>query len=246
VTIETHYLGMEIPKCWQTLEGVLQAGIDRVILHGPPGTGKTYSALNTHVGDAGAVRLVCTEDMTTANVEGMFMPNEQGTFSYLDGAATEAWKNGGRLVIDEIDKASGDVFAQLLAYTDSIASASHRLPTKETIRPSEGFSVVMTSNIENPNELPEALRDRFPVAILINAPHPAALMKLPEDLRRIAADITSQTDPDRRASLRGFYAFQQLRNTFELFEAATIAFGPYLAESIVDSLQVGSLGTSVI
>lgn len=242
MTIETHYMGMEIPKCFQTLQGVLDAGVDRVILYGPPGTGKTYAGLTSHVGANGSTRLVCTEDMTSANVEGMFMPNENGTFSYLDGAATEAWKQGSRLVIDEIDKASGDVFALLLAYTDSVASASHRLPNKEVISPNEGFSVIMTSNIEDPNKLPSALRDRFPVAIKIDAPHPAALMSLPEDLRKIAASVVS-AEEGRRSSLRGFYAFQQLRSTFGLMEAAEIAFGPALAESIVDSLKVGSLAS---
>lgn len=244
--METHYMGMEIPKCWQRLEKVLKSGIDRVILHGPPGTGKTYGALTMGIGDRPSVRLVCTPDMTTSQVDGMFMPNERGTFSWHDGAGTEAWRDGGRLVIDEVDKASSDVSSMLLAYTDSIASATHRLPTKERIAPADGFSVIMTSNIESKKELPIALQDRFPVAIYINAPHPAALMKLPEDLRAVAAKIVSNPDPDRRASLRAFDAFVTLRNTCDLAEAAEIAFGEELAESVIDTIRIGLLGRELV
>ena len=243
MAFETHYEGMAIPQCWQTLEKVLAAGIDRVILYGPPGTGKTYGGLTMGLNGAGSDRLVCTEDMTSANVEGMWMPNKEGTFSYLDGAATRAWRKGSRLVIDEIDKASGDVSALLLTYTDSVASASHDLPTGEKITPTHGFSVVMTSNVEDPDDLPMALRDRFPVAIEISAPHPAALMSLSSDLRTVAAQVVAAPQ-GRRASLRAFYAFEQLRKVFTVTEAAQVAFGAELAESIVDSVHIGNLGYS--
>ena len=239
MSIETHFNGMEIPQCHQQLQGVLEAGVERVVLYGPPGTGKTYSGLTTGVTGT-ATRLVCTEDMTNANVEGMFFPNGSGTFSYLDGAATEAWRLGSRLVIDEIDKASGDVLGTLLAFTDSVASASHRLNNGEVIKPAHGFSVVMTTNLEDPNDLHEALRDRFPVAICMDAPHPAALMSLPEDLRAIAAQVVA-APKGRRASLRAFYEFQKLRRVFNLLQSAEIAFGKNLAESIVDALEVSAL-----
>ena len=32
--------------CWDTFSSILDAGIDRMILFGPPGTGKTYSAMH--------------------------------------------------------------------------------------------------------------------------------------------------------------------------------------------------------
>ena len=240
MTVNTHHMGMSIPECHQDLEAVLDAGIDRVILFGPPGTGKTYSGLTVAVSDRPSYRLVCTEDMTTADVSGMFMPSGDG-FQWLDGQATKAWRTGGRLVIDEIDKASGDVFALLLAYTDSVGSASIDLLNGESIRPADGFSVVMTSNIEDPNDLPPALRDRFPVAICIDAPHPAALLELAEEYRTLAAEVVSNP-VGRRASLRAFYAFQTLVNAnMELQKAATMTFGTALAESITDAIRVGTI-----
>ena len=241
----THFAGMSVPKCHQSLEAVLNAGLDRVILIGPPGTGKTYSGLTVGLGTKPSFRLVCTEDMTTADVSGMFMPSADGGFSWHDGAATKAWRTGGRLVVDEIDKASGDVFALLLAYTDSVASASIDLLNGETIRPAHGFSVVMTSNIEDANELPPALRDRFPVSITIDAPHPAALVGIRAEFRELASALVS-AEVGRRASLRAFYAFEQLLSGgFEMIEAAELVFGKFIAESIVDTVKIGRLSTEM-
>ena len=188
-------------------------------------------------------RLVCTEDMTSADVSGSWMPNADGGFSYLDGSATRAWRTGGRLVIDEIDKASGDVSALLLAYTDTVDSASFDLPTGERITPKPGFSVIMTSNIEHPDELPIALRDRFPIAIKIDEAHPAALDILPENLRELAATIVA-SPPKQRASLRAFHAFEKLRQSMPINEAAGLVFGDAQAKSIATALKVGTLSAN--
>ena len=103
-------------------------------------------------------RLICTDDMTNADVTGCWQPSANGSWSWLEGAGIRAWKGngtiGGRLVIDEIDKAGGDVFATLLAITDTPDSAQWEHPsTKEIVKPLDGFTVVMTTNIEDMNEL---------------------------------------------------------------------------------------------
>ena len=107
-----------LPQCWQDVKDALDSGIDRVILFGPAGTGKTYAGLTFGNIHAGAHRLVCTEDMTNMDVTGGFMPSSSGGFQWLDCSALKAWKGdgvtGGRLIVDEVDKAGGDVFATLL------------------------------------------------------------------------------------------------------------------------------------
>jgi MoxR-like ATPase len=232
-----------IPQCWQDVQDCLNAGVDRIVLFGPAGTGKTYAGLNFGYTENGAHRLVCTEDMTSMDVTGAFMPDGNGKFSWVDGSALKAWDGngitGGRLIVDEIDKASGDVFALLLAMLDSPESASWAHPETGRIhRPREGFSAVMTTNVEDMNELPTALSDRFPVKIRINAPHPTALEKLSYDLRDYAVRMADAGK--RRISLRTFYAFDNLRKTLGDERSAKIIFNDR-AESVLDAIAVDKI-----
>lgn len=229
------------PQCWQDVEDVLAAGVTRLILFGPPGTGKTYAGLNIGNVAAGAYRVACTEDMTEADVTGCWMPNASGTWSWNLGKAIRAWEGdglaGGRLVLDEIDRANGDIESLLLAVTDTVESAKWEHPeTGRTVRPRDGFSVVMTTNLEQMADLPTALKDRFPVAIRINQPHPAALAALPADLRAPAA-AAADADPNRRFSIRTFQQFAVLRDKLGAERAAKLLFGP-VADDIVDALRI--------
>ena len=232
----------DLPQCWKDYFTAIEAGIDRVILYGKPGTGKTYAGLTYGVGSGGSFRLTCTEEMTSASVSGMWRPSK-GEFYYQKGQALEAWlgdgQSGGRLVVDEADKASGDVLGELLNFLDSTSSSSFRDPdTGEVYRPRPGFSAVMTSNIEHPDDLPEALRDRFPVAICIDAPHPSALELLPVELREVAKGVVT-ADGNRRASLRAFYAYNTMvKNGVAPETAGRLAFGEDKARGIADALAV--------
>ena len=229
-----------LPECWKALEDCLNAGIDRVILYGPSGIGKTYAGMTLGKVDAGAFRLVCTEDMTNMDVTGGFMPNGKGGFMWLDGSALKAWKGngteGGRLIVDEVDKASGDVFATLLAMLDSPESASFEHPeTGEVIRPLGGFSAIMTTNIENMGELPTALADRFPIRIRINEPHPSALLRLSPDLRKYAVRMADAGDD--RISLRAFIALDKLSASVGMERACSLTFGDR-SRQILDALAI--------
>ena len=233
-----------LPECWQALEDCLNNGIDRVILYGPSGIGKTYAGLTIGNIDGGAHRLVCTEDMTTSDVTGAFMPNERGTFTWNYGSAVKAWEGngiiGGRLIVDEVDKAGGDVFATLLSMLDSPESATWENPeTGRVHRPRNGFSAIMTTNVENMEELPTALADRFPIRIRINAPHPDALLRLSADLRPYAVRMADAGE--RRISLRAFMAFDKLRNNIGAERAAVLTFGDR-AEAIIDAIAIDKIG----
>ena len=233
-----------LPQCWTDFNDVLAAGIDRIILFGPPGTGKTFAGLNMGDTDSGSWRLVCTEDMTNFDVTGGFLPGQDGSFDWNDGSAIKAWRGngiaGGRLVVDEIDKAGGDVFATLLAMTDTVDSAKWENPATGRIEiPREGFSVVMTTNIENMEELPSALKDRFPCAIRINEPHPDALLDLPTNIQEYARKMADAGD--RRISLRQFYAYGKLKSSWGDKRAADLVFGER-ADAFLDAVQVDTIG----
>jgi hypothetical protein len=93
----------------------------------------------------------------------------------------------------------------------------------------------MTTNIERMEDLPIALKDRFPVCIRINEPHPNALARLSEDLRNPAKQMCDAGE--RRVSLRSWYAFDKLRSALDEKTAAEMVFNAR-AKSILDALKV--------
>jgi MoxR-like ATPase len=234
-----------VGQCWSDVADVLGARVQRILLYGPPGTGKTYAALKLGLTTGISERLVCTEDLTTGEITGTWMPAGAGKWEWREGPAIRAWKanagRGGRLVVDEVDRASGDALSTLLAITDSMESARWRNPeTSQWVKPGPDFSVVMTTNIEDLGDMPLALRDRFPVAIRIDRPHPHAVAALSDDLRGPALN-GSLGESERRVSLRTFYAFDQLRLHLGAERAARLLFGESTATAVLDALSIGSL-----
>ena len=236
---------IQLPPCWRDVVDALAAGIDRLVLFGPPGTGKTYAGLTLGNIGGGAHRLICNEDMTAADVTGHFMPTADGTWKWLDGSVLKAWEGngavGGRIVADEIDRASGDVLSLLLNMFDNVESASWQHPdTRVVHRPRPGFTVIMTTNVEDMRDLPVALKDRFPVAIRIDQPHPGALARLSPYLRAPAA-AAAAADKARRFSVRSFMAFDRLRESgMDLERAAFLIFGNH-SKDVLDAIRVDAV-----
>jgi MoxR-like ATPase len=116
------------------------------------------------------------------------------------------------------------------------------LPTGEIVRPAAGFQVVATMNGE-PQDLPFALRDRFPVALEINEVHPNAIERLPADLQQAARNTALAVDPERRISVRVWFEFATLRQRLEGDEAmAAKALFRERAPAVLDAIRAARGG----
>lgn len=213
-------------QCWTDLDNALKAGTDRVLLYGPPGTGKTHYALTQHLIHNGrarnSYRVLCSPDMTTADVDGLWKPSKD-EWRFVEGSALRAWQGGDRLILDELDQASGDVLTALLLICDSDGSAVREHPeTGERMTPASGFEIIATTNAERLSDLPANLVDRFPVRINISEVNPAALDRLPADLRSVARAYANRTED--RYSLRSFFAYTKLRENLDTDTALRLVF----------------------
>jgi len=222
--------------CWTIAAAVLTQS-PRVLLHGPPGTGKTYAAtrFGLHPGQTVA-SCTLTPETPAAELRGFYVPRGN-EFVWQDGPATTAWRTGGRLVLNEIDRATGDLLSLMLAICDDPLFAQLTLPSNETIRPTPGFTVVATMN-SVPDDLDFALLDRFPVRIHIDEVAPGAVASLPADLRDIAAKSAVLPDPARRVSFRTWHEFAKLRESIGPDVAARAVFGNR-TDDIVNAFLIG-------
>jgi hypothetical protein len=228
------------PSTWGLLDQVLPASA-RVALWGPPGTGKTYAAITNRAPNTGFYSLIMTEDSPVAELRGHYIQRADGSFHWHHGPAIRAWLEGARLVINEINRASPEVQSFLYALLDDPQSAHLTIPTGETLTPHPSFSCVATMNAD-PEDLPEALADRFPICIEVAEIHPAALRALPEDLRDIAAQLALHTDPARRIGLRTWMEYARLRTSINPQLAAWACFNDR-AEELLDSINIASVAS---
>tara|TARA_A100001388_G_C28575832_1_gene406495 strand:- start:34 stop:723 length:690 start_codon:yes stop_codon:yes gene_type:complete len=218
----------------------------RVLLYGPPGTGKTYSAVKQNApmnmeGKPNVFQITMTEDTAAANLEGFYKPNNSGGFEWHDGIAIQSWRNGGRLIINEIDHASPDAMTFLHAILDDqdIAMLTLNNDTKETVRPAEGFQVVATTN-SPPESLPLALKDRFPVKIYVDSIHPKAMEQFPDEWHKVINDTTLIDDPEERISVRAWKEFFDLQEKgFNKSQAGRLVFGDK-ADELVDAITLSN------
>jgi hypothetical protein len=221
---------------WGFIENVLRSPSVRTIyIWGPPGFGKTYAAY--HVGVRGALyAITLTEDTPAAEIRGHYLPAGDG-MAWNDGPATKALLEGARLVINELTHGSPDVLSILHPLLENPDTARLTLPTGVTVRPAPGFQVICTDNLP-PDELPDALRDRFDCILHVREPHPAAIAQLDERLRGPAVR-SFNLEPERRISLRGWFSVQRLMREFGIKGAFMAVFGPARGALLHDGLILG-------
>ena len=214
---------MEPTSAWARLERAAPH-VRRALLYGPPGTGKSYLARTAGLGAGAVYPIVVHADLPAAELRGHFIPQASGGLVWADGPAVAAWRTGGRLVLDEIDKAGDDALSFLLGVLDDLATAKLALGTTgEVLSPHPAFTVWATMNGE-PEDLPPALQDRFPVTVRITEPHPAAIAALPGDLRPLARSLAAPEGEDRRMGLRPFIESARPRALIAADDAGSLIF----------------------
>ena len=111
-------------NCWDKLLSVIGIS-DRILLYGVAGTGKTYQAnrLGLKKGQ-GTYNITLTADSTATELMGHYIATSDGGFRWKDGNGVRAFKEGARLVVNEIDHAGADVQTFLHALLETIEKRS--------------------------------------------------------------------------------------------------------------------------
>lgn len=151
---------------------------DRILLIGPPSTGKSTTAMLY----AGVQhRVTMTETTSREDLIGMFHLID-GATKWIDGPFTAAMRKGEAVLIDEIDRYSPECASLLYSLIDDQPHIS--LPTGEFIKAAKGYKVLMTTN-DGIETLPVAVQDRVEVLISANVPHEAALAGMDKALSSV-------------------------------------------------------------
>ena len=110
--------------------------------------------------------------------------------------------------------------------------------TKETVRPVEGFQVIATTN-QDPESLPEALKDRFPVQLHIDEIHPKAIEKFPEQWHQVIKDTAILNDEYERISVRKWDEYFKLTKEKGLSDddAGALVFGER-SQELMDAMKL--------
>jgi len=208
---------------------VFPSAVHRVLLYGPPGTGKSSVAYQMWP-SATIERVTLHDQVDPADLIGQWRVTARngGTdMEWVDGPAIRAMRSGSPLVLDEVDSMSPEVKNILHAILDDRSIASLHLPTGEIVRPAPGFCVIGTTN-RGPDDLPEAIRDRFDLTLRADTPAPGILASLPSDMAAMLVSTYRNSTTKLWAptvTARSMLAFSRLSDpTGDRYIAAQLIF----------------------
>jgi MoxR-like ATPase len=220
----------------------------RTLIAGLPGTGKSnffqkWGMMNGYE----VMSVTMTPETQPSEMVGHFGVQD-GDFVWLDQIFAKAWRathdtetEAGKrviMVIDEIDHTGGAAMSTLQGLLNDPQLCRLDLPTGEVLRPVPGRLFYVGTMNGSPDELPPAIRDRFPVCYTVMTPNPEAIEALPEDLQQVARNACSLTDEARRLSVRPFFAFHELREGGVAEDLAAESVFADRAGELMDALRI--------
>lgn len=209
---------------WYEILNIVTGHLSRILLYGPPDTGKTTAA--SKVG-AKSYRVQCSRQQGIEDLLGSYVL-ENGETKFIPGPVALAMTEGATLVIDEFDMANPAHASIWHAVLDDPQIACVRLPNGAEIKPAAGFKVIATTNA-TPVAFSAALQRRFELKLYCGTAHPDALASMPKDCAKLLLHWQSSAKmPDIafEAGVSSLRTFITLKSVKEIGEdgAAQLVF----------------------
>jgi hypothetical protein len=224
------YKPLSVNAEWWEVLAQLSRTLNRILLVGPPSSGKSTTGMRTlgikH-------RITMTQNTSREDMCGMFHLIS-GQTVWVDGPVTKAMRYGQPVLIDEIDRCGPEVESLMYSVIDDQPHLT--LPNGEIVNAAPSFKVIMTSNVA-PDALEDAVRDRMQAILLAYTPHVDALAGMEEAEKTLVKNYyRSLTKPTLKLppTVRRMRAFRAL---VAAKIPARIAMASVFGPSAVSELQ---------
>jgi len=177
---------------FEVLTAVVNAGLNRVLLYGPPDTGKTTTATKIRE-DKPVFRVQCSRQQGIEDLLGSYVL-QAGETKFIPGPVAQAMLQGATLLVDEFDMRNPAHDSIWHSVLDDESIAEVRLPDGTVIKPAPGFIAIATTNA-TPNAFSPALQRRFQLKLFCGQAHPEALNSLKPAHRSIVVNWQKALTP---------------------------------------------------